>query len=104
MKTDTENTNDVTGADSLDRLVRLYDWLRIEEHHGKTIACGGIFPADEIEAGQLWQGSGGGMVTVECVNDKSVYYSWEERGTKKSTTSLTSRFNAGIRGGAGKRR
>ena len=73
-----------TGEHSVDRLVRLYDWLRIEEQHGETIACGGIFPAGEIKAGQRWQGSGGCVVTVEIVNDRSVYYSWEERGAKKT--------------------
>lgn len=64
------------------RLVRLYDWLRVEQHHGKTIACGGIFPAEEIKEGQRWQGSSGHAVTVESVNAHSVYYSWIERGTK----------------------
>jgi len=64
------------------RLVRLYNWLRLERHHDETIACGGIFPADEIKEGQRWQESSGHTVTVECVNDHSVYYSWRERGTK----------------------
>ena len=81
METDSQHG---TGEHSVDRLVRLYDWLRIEEYHGKTIACGGIFPPHEIKEGQLWQASGGGTVTVERVNDHSVYYSWEERGTKKT--------------------
>lgn len=68
----------------VDRLVRLYGWLRIEEHHGRTIACGGIFPAEEVKAGQLWQDSCGGVVTVDRVCDHSVYYSWEGCGARKT--------------------
>lgn len=79
MKTTVENT--ALGSNCQERLVRLYNWLRVEEHHGKMIACGGIFPAEEIKAGQQWQGSSGHTVTVDRVNDHSVYYSWVERGT-----------------------
>ncbi len=34
------------------RLAKLYDWFRLEEQNGEMIACGGIFPAYEIKAGQ----------------------------------------------------
>jgi hypothetical protein len=78
---ETARTTDIPAVD-LPRLVRLYDWLRVEAHHGETIACGGIFPAQEIKEGQRWQGSSGHTVTVENVDDHSVYYSWVERGTK----------------------
>ena len=85
MKENQDSAPGVTpGEDSVDRFVRLYDWLRIEKQHGEMIACGGIFPAEEIKSGQRWQDSGGGAVTVESVNDHSVYYSWDERGTKKT--------------------
>jgi hypothetical protein len=83
-----EKLNTETGEHSVDRLVRLYDWLRIEVWHGETIACGGIFPAEEIKAGQRWQGSGGGVVIVKSVNDHSVYYSWEEHGERREHDKL----------------
>jgi hypothetical protein len=78
---ETVQTTNVPAVD-LPRLVRLYDWLRVEQHHGEVIACGGIFPSREIQEGQRWQGSSGHTVTVECVNGHSVHYSWVERGTK----------------------
>jgi hypothetical protein len=82
METMTDIENKAAPSVDVPRLVRLYDWLRVEQHHGKTIACGGIFPAEEIKEGQRWQGSSGHAVTVESVNAHSVYYSWIERGTK----------------------
>ena len=78
---ETVQTTNVPAVD-LPRLVRLYDWLRMEQHHGETIACGGIFPDEEIKEGQQWQGSSGQAVTIESVNAHSVYYSWVERGVK----------------------
>lgn len=76
-----KSTRDSLQAVDLPRLVRIYNWLRIEEHHGEMIACGGIFHAEEIKAGQRWQGSSGHTVTVDSVNAHSVYYSWVDRGT-----------------------
>jgi hypothetical protein len=87
---DPPEADNAAGAGCMTRLVGLYDWIRFEEHHGEIIACGGIFPADEIKEGQRWQGSSGHTVTVESVNDHSVYYSWVERGTKM--THNKSRF------------
>jgi len=68
----------------LPRLAELYDWFRIEEQNGEMIACGGIFPADEIKAGQRWQGSSGHTVLVDKVDSYSVHYSWDESGIKKT--------------------
>jgi hypothetical protein len=39
------------------RLVRLYKWVRFEKQHGNVISCGGIFPVEEVKAGQKWQGA-----------------------------------------------
>lgn len=80
MSAHTDNERSEAAVD-VPRLVRLYDWLRVEEHHGNMIACGGIFPAEEIKAGQRWQGSSGHTVTVDGVNEHSIYYSWIESGT-----------------------
>jgi hypothetical protein len=68
----------------LTRLAKLYDWLRMEWHNDQMIACGGIFPAYEIKAGQRWQGSSGHTVLVDKVDSFSVYYSWNEEGVKKT--------------------
>lgn len=77
-----DETKEPASVGCMARLVQLYNWIRFEEHHGETIACGGIFPAAEIKKGQRWQESSGHKVTIERVNDHSVYYSWVERGTK----------------------
>lgn len=60
---------------------------RIEQHHGRTIVCGYIFPLNEIKPGQEWQGSSGSVVTIESVDaDGWVTYWWTERGERKSHT------------------
>lgn len=69
---------------TLERLSARYNWLRLEVHYGRTLACGGVFPASEIKAGQRWQGSGGTLVTVAGVDDNNVRYTWSEGGNQKS--------------------
>ena len=68
----------------LPRLAELYDWFRMEWQNDEMIACGGIFPPEEIKAGQRWQGSRGHTVLVDKVDSFSVYYSWDEEGVKKT--------------------
>lgn len=38
--------------------------MRIENHYGKNIVCGHIFPPEEIEIGSEWQDSTGCCVKV----------------------------------------
>ena len=92
----------VTGADELQRLFLLYDWLRVEKQGDVSVACGGIFPASEIKKGQKWQGGTGNIVTVDRVRafrtkdsagvDHEIYYSWEESGGKKGHRKLAFAF------------
>lgn len=60
--------------------------MRIEQHFGRWIVCGHIYSAEEIVAGQVWQSSGGGTVTVEGTEkfgDQTwVTYSWITNGEK----------------------
>lgn len=56
--------------------------MRIEEHHGKKIVCGHIFPISEFEPGQRWQASGGATVIitkVDVANDR-IHYAWQDAG------------------------
>lgn len=63
--------------------------MRIEEHHGNKIVCGHIFPRDEIKIGSRWQGSGGGIVTVESIDDLGwVTYSWANGELKNEKESF----------------
>jgi hypothetical protein len=98
---ETVQTTSVPAVD-LPRLVRLYNWLRVEEQHGETIACGGIFPANEIQRGQRWQGSGNHVVTVTQVRpiksdegdiiDYEVCYQWRDSSGDKSHRKLAFAF------------
>jgi hypothetical protein len=56
--------------------------MRIEEHHGRNIVCGHIFPIEEVEKGQVWQSSSGGcvIITKVCLNQGQVHYAWEAAG------------------------
>lgn len=75
--------------------MKLNDTMRIEEHYGRQIVCGGMFPGLEIAKGSRWQSSSGHIVTVTEVKefhwkykDKpqvsiDVYYTWMENGETK---------------------
>lgn len=69
-------------------LTEKYPDLRIEEHHGNNIVCGGVLPTHEIKVGQRWQDSGGNVVEVIKVKiggfNEYVEWSWEEYGKTKT--------------------
>lgn len=48
--------------------------MRVEEHYGRRIVCGHIYPADKIQPGQLWQGSSGSLVQITGVRERDVSY------------------------------
>ena len=92
-----------TSAPAVDvpRLVRKYPWLRIESQYGENIACGGIFPSNEIYEGQRWQGSSGIVVTVTALRDiedagtvidREIHYSWMQGETPMSHDKLAFAF------------
>ena len=102
LPSDTPEANNAAGAGYMARLVRLYDWIRFEESYGETIACGGIFPAKEINVGQRWQSSGNHVVTVFRVSpvksdagkviDREVHYRWHDSSGEKSHSKLAFAF------------
>ena len=59
--------------------------MRIENHYGKDVVCGHIFPIDEIEVGSKWQDSVGFEVTVTTVDivRSDIHYEWIENGKMK---------------------
>jgi len=67
---------------NLEELKQTYNWIRVEPHHGNDIICGGILPVDVIEAGQRWQETGGGVVTVTSVRGDIVRYYWLKDGER----------------------
>lgn len=66
--------------------------MRFEYHHGSLIICGWIFPADEIEVGQLWQASSGNVVRVTRVDSNLIYYCWEGGSHVKDSFSFQCRY------------
>lgn len=59
--------------------------MRLEEHYGHVVVCGHIFAEQEIQAGQLWQGSSGHIVTMVDVDERGVVtYKWEEASGPKT--------------------
>lgn len=56
--------------------------MRIEEHHGKKIVCGHIYPITEVNVGEVWQGSTGHtvIITKVDVDCDQIHYAWEESG------------------------
>lgn len=70
--------------------------MRIENHYGKNIVCGHIFPPEEIEIGSEWQGSSGFYVKVISKRESTykyngkinnvvwVTYEWTEKGKIKT--------------------
>lgn len=52
--------------------------MRIEQHHGLSILCGGVIDVDKIKPGQRWIGSMGGIVTVTYADQFGwVKYEWK---------------------------
>ena len=56
--------------------------MRIEEHYGKKIVCGHIFPISEVNVGETRQASGGAhvMITKVDIDRDQIHYAWEESG------------------------
>ena len=50
--------------------------MRDEEHFGRKIVCGHMFPVSGIVPGQKWQSSSGNIVTVQAVKGDWVEYAW----------------------------
>lgn len=60
---------------------------RIEVQYGRAILCGVILCKDDIEPGQVWQGSSGTTVTVQAVDsDGWVTYGWAEGDAPRTHT------------------
>lgn len=87
---------------SAERLVRLYDWVRLEEQDGRTIVCGGILPAKEIRVGQEWVSTSNHVVTIYNVRpikshdgniiDHEIYYSWGKKISIKLSFAFQCRY------------
>ena len=54
----------------------------IKTAYGRNIVCEHIYPANQIVAGSVWQGSTGSLVTVDGVDANGwVHYHWKEVGS-----------------------
>ena len=49
------------------------DSFRIETQCGRNIVCGGLLPLSCLKVGQEWQGSGGGVVTIDRIEKRMTH-------------------------------
>jgi hypothetical protein len=72
--------------------------MRIENHFGKNIVCGHIFPDNEVKVGSQWQSSSGSIVTVQQVDltesgsEGWVTYNWMEQGHRRTHEKMIFAF------------
>ena len=66
--------------------------MRFEKHNDNWQVCGYIFPNSEIKIGQRWRAVSGNIVTIEKNEDDDIYYSWMEKGEKKTHDKATFAF------------
>ena len=73
--------------------------MRVETHHNLPVLCGVILPAEKIEVGQVWMSSGGGLVTIEDVDQFGVVrYSWPDGMNEKDSFSFQCRHSLVLNG------
>lgn len=56
--------------------------MRIETVNGRKLVCGHIFPANELEVGQVWAPADGTdrVVTITKIDGDSIYYNEPQFG------------------------
>jgi hypothetical protein len=67
--------------------------MRIENHQGRNIVCGHIYPLSELVVGSEWQGSSGSVVTIDAIIGEWVTYSGEhQQSHEKDSFSFQCRY------------